>query len=271
MILFALAFVLGAFCLQQMSALPSLLWTLILIPLLLIYFRLVQTTLAHAKPNFLILSRWSMLATVGFVFGFFWAAACANIRLADELPSAWENKSIKIIGVVASISELTERGERFRFDVENVLTADALVPRHISLNYYPPAAWGEQSAASQDTRSIQFKAGERWQLTVRLKRPHGTQNPHGFDFEAWALAENIRATGTIKAKADHKKLQAFVWRPQYMVEHVREAIQQRIVRVLAGNPYSGIIQALVMGDDSRVAADDWQLFLRTGTTHLMSI
>ncbi|HEY9276750.1 MAG TPA: DUF4131 domain-containing protein [Methylotenera sp.] len=35
---------------------------------------------------------------------------------------------------------------------------------------------------------------------MRLKRPHGKQNPHGFDFEAWALAENIRATGSIKAK-----------------------------------------------------------------------
>lgn len=271
MILFALAFVLGAFCLQQMSALPNLLWALILIPLLLIYFRLVNARFAHARRYFLILSRLLMLVSAGFVLGFFWAAVCATIRLADELPSAWENKSIKIIGVVASISELTERGERFRFDVENVLTEDARVPRHISLSYYPSAARHEHALASNDARKSQFKAGERWQLTVRLKRPHGTQNPHGFDFEAWALAENIRATGSIKAKADNKKLQAFVWRPQYIVEHVREAIQQRIARALASKPYSGIIQALVMGDDSRIATDDWQLFLRTGTTHLMSI
>ncbi len=266
MILFALAFVLGAFCLQQMSALPSLLWALFLIPLLLIYFRL-----SHAKRYSLILSSLLVLASAGFVFGFYWAAVFANIRLADELPTAWENRSIKIIGVVASISELTERGERFRFDVENVLTQGARVPRHISLNYYPSAARDEQAPASNDSRKSQFKAGERWQLTVRLKRPHGTQNPHGFDFEAWALAENIRATGSIKAKADNKKLQAFVWRPQYMVEHVREDIQQRIVCVLADKPYSGIIQALVMGDDSRINTDDWRLFLRTGTTHLMSI
>ncbi|MDP1597140.1 MAG: hypothetical protein Q8S46_03575 [Methylotenera sp.] len=30
-----------------------------------------------------------------------------------------------------------------------------------------------------------FRAGERWQLTARLKRPHGTQNQHGFEFESW--------------------------------------------------------------------------------------
>jgi competence protein ComEC len=27
--------------------------------------------------------------------------------------------------------------------------------------------------------------GERWQLTARLKQPHGQTNPEGFDVEAW--------------------------------------------------------------------------------------
>ena len=120
-------------------------------------------------------------------------------------------------------------------------------------------------------RVSKFKPGERWRITARLKRPHGTQNPHGFDFEAWALAENIRATGTIKAKADNAKLQDFVRRPRYLVEHIRQLIQQQISSALVNKPYSGIIQALVMGDDSQIAVNDWQLFLRTGTSHLMSI
>ncbi|MEO6118187.1 MAG: DNA internalization-related competence protein ComEC/Rec2, partial [Methylotenera sp.] len=125
---------------------------------------------------------------------------------------------------------------------------------------------------------------------VRLKRPHGTQNPHvsvrrgkmdsifplltldpGFDFESWALSENIRATGSIKTKAGLKKLKDFVWKPKYIVEHLREKVQQRINTVFGDKPYSGIIQALVIGDDSQIAADDWQVFLRTGTSHLMSI
>lgn len=265
MIFLALAFVFGAFCLQQMPMLPSPYWALVLIPLLLINIRITnvnQHFLASLKRLVLILS--------SFFFGFFWAATFAAIRLSDELPAAWENKPIEIVGVVASVSELTERGERFRFDVEKVLTKTAVTPRHISLSYYSPGAWGELHM-HKGPRFAQFKAGERWQFTVRLKRPHGTQNPHGFDLEAWALAENIRATGSIKAKADNKKLQDFVWRPAYIVEHVRELIQQRISLTLAGKPYSGVIQALVMGDDSQIAVNDWQLFLRTGTSHLMSI
>jgi competence protein ComEC len=265
MIFNALAFVFGAFCLQQLSALPDAYWGLLLIPLLLINIKLI-----NVNQHFLALLKRPALILSSFLFGFFWAATFAEIRLSDELPAAWENKPIQIVGVVASVSELTERGERFRFDIEKILTNDAIAPRHISLSYYAPGAWDEP-LLQKGPRFAQFKAGERWKFTVRLKRPHGTHNPHGFDFESWALAENIRATGSIKAKADNQKLQDFVWRPSYIVDHLRERIQQRISLALAGKPYTGVIQALVMGEDSQIAADDWQLFLRTGTSHLMSI
>lgn len=272
MVLPALIFVFGAFCLQQLPALPDPLWALVCIPLLLICIsavRVDQQAFSLLNRSASLLNR-PALVLLSFFFGFFWAAAMAAIRLSDALPAAWENKPIQIVGVVASVSELHERGEGFRFDVENVLTQAAVVPKHISLSYYQPRVAGEASAYL-GTNTAKFRAGERWQFTVRLKRPHGVQNPHGFDFEAWALSENIRATGSIKAKADNKKLQDFVWRSGYLVEHVREIIRQRIARVLAGEPYSGIEQALVMGDDSGIAANDWQLFLRTGTSHLMSI
>jgi len=256
MIFPALIFVFGAFCLQQLPALPDPLWALVCIPLLLICISAMRVdqygfSLLSRSPSFLsrplsLLNR-PALVLLSFFLGFFWAAAVAAIRLGDTLPAAWENKPIQIVGVVASVSELHERGERFRFDVENVLTQAAVVPRHISLSYYQPRVAGEVSAYP-GINAAKFHAGERWQFTVRLKRPHGVQNPHGFDFEAWALSENIRATGSIKAKADNKKLQDFVWRPGYLVEHVREIIRQRIARVLAGKPYSGIEQALVMGD-----------------------
>lgn len=268
MISFALAFVFGAFCLQQTPVLPSLYLALLCLPLAFICFYLRSTSHSVLK-----IVNYLLCLILSFLLGFFWAAILATTRLSDALPPAWENQPIELIGVVSSVSELTERGERFRFDVESVLTADAIVPRHISLSFYPADSWGRnnQIEAQASPRVASFKAGERWQLTARLKRPHGTQNPHGYDFESWALAENIRATGSIKAKANNKKLQNFVWHPKYVVERVREKIQQRIVKVLENKPYSGVIQALVMGDDSQIAADDWQLFLRTGISHLMSI
>ena len=268
----ALCFVLGAWLVQQFAQLPSASW-LVLLLFLAVVFLLAQ----FLTP---VLSRYPTLknglsALAMFMLGVAWASAYALWRMSDELPHAWEQKTVAIEGVVASVPETTESGVRFRFDVEKVLTNQAIIPHHISLSQYTATQFShtKESAESDDeqTQAAQFHAGERWLLNVRLKRPHGTQNPHGFDFEAWALSENIRATGSIKVKAGLKKLDDFVWRPSYIVEHLREKTKQRVTQVLAGKPYLGVINALVMGDDSQIAVNDWQVFLRTGTTHLMSI
>lgn len=278
MIHVALAFVFGAFCLQQQPVLPELYWALLPAVSWTAYF-----AMRHSRFSGVFQLQLALKILSSFMLGFFWAALLASIRISDELPSELQNKPVTLIGVVASSVEHLEYGERFRFDVEQVASENLAesaenvrVPRHISLSYYP-AERPEYNATAVLTKfaSIQkatkFKVGERWQLVAKLKRPHGTQNPHGYDFEAWALAENIRATGTIKTKAAHQKLQTFVWRPQYVVEYLRDRVKQRIAHVLQNRAYSGVVQALVMGDDAAIAADDWQLFLRTGTTHLMSI
>ncbi len=233
MILFALGFVFGACLLQQQANLPSLQSSWILAPSLIVFLNYHRF-----KINFYI-REVCFLAFAGLL-GFFWAAIFANLRLADELPREWEQQKIEIVGVVSSLPEVTERGERFRFDVEKILTSGAKVPKHISLNFYRQVE--SQKTENAPSLSNYFHAGERWQFTVRLKRPHSTYNPHGFDFEAWALAENIRATGTIRSKSGYKKLSDFVWRhgfvlkPGYLLENVREKIGNRISQTLARQP-----------------------------------
>ena len=278
MILAALMFVAGAWVVQQLLQLPSVSWLLglvtVLVLLLFAQYKFRFSTSFALHPLSKLLPRL-LLAASAFIFGLCWASGFALWRMSDELPHAWEQKTMVVVGVVASLPELTEHGTRFKFDVEKVITHNAIVPQHISLNQYANNQYNSQQfgnnteSATEDIK--QFSAGERWQLAVRLKRPHGTQNPHGFDFESWALSENIRATGSIKTKAGLKKLNDFVWQPKYIVEHLRQKIQQRITKVLANKPYQGIIQALVIGDDNQIVADDWQVFLRTGTSHLMSI
>jgi competence protein ComEC len=268
MILFSLGFVLGAWLLQQQAALPSLYWLSALIPSLFLVVK------SHSFPHKL--SAYIQTLSL-FIFasllGFCWALSFATLRLSDALPKDWQQKSVTIIGVVASLPEVTERGERFRFDIERILTKDDThtlkIPRHISLNFYRETE--SQKPENAPSLNNNFHAGERWQFTVRLKRPHSTYNPHGYDFEAWALAENMRATGTIHSKSGYKKLSNFVWRPGYIVEHFREKIGNQISQTLANKPYAGVIRALVVGDDSQISATDWNVYLRTGVNHLMSI
>jgi len=158
----------------------------------------------------------------------------STVRLSDALSQAWQQKNIEIICVVASLPEVTQHGESFRFDVEKIMTADAQVPKHISLNFYREMQ--SQKPKNAPSLSNFFHVGERWQFTVCLKRPHSTYNPHGFDFEAWALAENIRATGAIRNKSGYQKLSQFVYKPSYIIEHWRETVGNYISSALQSNP-----------------------------------
>ncbi len=266
MILTALGFVFGAWLLQQQAVLPffaiGLQAAWMLVPTLGVIFFLVQKLQQKTLKN---LCKFACASLLGFIY----SANFAAIRLSDELPIDWQQKSITIIGVVASLPEVTERGERFKFDVEKIVTPQAKTPKHISLNFYRDI--GSAKPENAPSLSNFFHAGQRWQFTVRLKRPHSTYNPHGFDFEAWALAENMRATGSIHSKSGYKKLANFVWRPSYMVENLREKIGNNISQTLSNKPYAGVIRALVVGDDSQISADNWTIFLRTGINHLVSI
>ena len=277
MILFCLGFVCGVWLLQFA---PSL-WFLSLAPILIsispiVVFTIFAYRLRHSNHTYLKFCKPFLGLCIALLVGFFYAAILAKVRLNDALPRAWEQQPIEVIGVIASLPEHTVRAIRFNFVVEKILTKDAVVPQHISLMQYQagfaykPSHLKSHLPINQLNQS-QFHVGQRWHLTVKLKRPHGTYNPHGFDFESWALSENMRATGTVKANASNKLLNSFVWRPAYIVERLREKTVNRITTVLAGKPYAAEISALVAGDDSAINADDWLVYLRTGVNHLMSI
>ncbi|MDO8438686.1 MAG: DNA internalization-related competence protein ComEC/Rec2, partial [Telluria sp.] len=114
--------------------------------------------------------------------------------------------------------------------------------------------------------------GERWQLTVRLQRPHGNANPHGFDYEVWLLEQGLRATGYVRpAGAANRQTDSFVFSLSNVVEHCRATLRERIRRALAGKEYAGVIVALVVGDQRAISQSDWTVFNRTGVGHLISI
>ncbi len=250
-----LAFVAGVWLLQQQAALPALAWWLVL-PLPVLAGRL-------CRP--LVLRR-TLFAAAGAAAGFMWAATLAHHRLADELPRHWEGRDIRLSGVVAALPSAGERGQRFEFDVEKVLTPDAAAPRRIQLTWYAAGFGGKTVEAPPAVQ-----AGERWRLTVRLKRPHGNANPHGFDFEAWALERNLRAGGYVRAEETNSRLDERVYRPSYLIEAARETVARRFHAVLGERPYAGVLKALAVGEQHAISPAQWQVFQRSGVTHLMSI
>lgn len=255
-----IAFVAGAWLLQQQQSLPDAFGFLVL----------AAASLALGAFSLWHPPRWRGAARAAAMLaflaaGFLWAGLRADWRLDDALPYAWEGRDVELVGVVASPPRVDERGVRFAFDVERVLTEDASVPRRASL------AWRREGDESGARLAEPVRAGERWQLTVRLKRPHGSANPHGFDYEAWALERNIRADGYVRTGGDIRRLDNLVHRPAYLVQRARQAVRERLQRVLAGAPYAGVIVALAVGDQNSIPASQWQVFTRTGVNHLMSI
>jgi competence protein ComEC len=263
-------FVLGAWLLQQQAVLPDLAWAWLLlagggVPAL----GAIRGVCARV-------AREALLKTLCLGCGFLWAATCAHLRLSDALPPALEGRDLQLIGVIASLPQTHERSVRFEFEVEHVLTAGATVPRRIVLSWWGSAgrADGYEAARSVTPPGSALPAlhpGERWQLTARLRRPHGTVNPHGFDYEAWLLERGVRAVGYVRGKDGNRRLDAVVHHPRYFADIVRDVLRAKIRNALAERPYAGVLAALAVGDQRAIPPEQWQTFTRTGVNHLMSI
>jgi competence protein ComEC len=211
-------------------------------------------------------ARHVLVAGLCFGAGFYWAAAFAHFRLGDALPVAEEGRDIRIVGIVASLPQFDSSSVRFEFDVERVLSEGANVPHHIGLTW-----WGSSARDDRPATLPALHAGERWQLTVRLRRPRGTANPNGFDYEAWLLERNIRAIGYVRTKTDNRRMTPLVHAPAYWVGVVRAVLRERIQRALREKAYAGVVVALAVGDQRAIPPEQWQVFSRTGVNHLMSI
>ncbi|MBL8454388.1 MAG: DNA internalization-related competence protein ComEC/Rec2 [Zoogloea sp.] len=194
--------------------------------------------------------------------GWGYAAWRADLRLADSLPVEWEGRDVVLSGIVASLPQDFERGVRFDFHVED---SAAPVPPLISLAWY-------RGFRDEEMHTLpEIHAGERWVLTVRLKRPHGNVNPHGFDYEGWLLQQGIRATGYVRPAEGNRRIEARAPGLMYTIERVREAVRERFRQALPEGPYAGVLVALAVGDQRAIPPEQWRVFARTGISHLVAI
>ena len=174
MTLYALVFLLGVITVQQFAVLPSVSLLTVLFLLftagVVVFVILVRKKRLGYKSEYTLIISLIVLYIIGIMYCIIHAGAALSLRLDERL----SGQNILIQGHVSNIPVSDDKVSRFEFDVESyrlpVTAADwqsADFPRRVRLSWH--------SGQPVD-------AGERWQLEVRLKPPHGFMNPGGFDY-----------------------------------------------------------------------------------------
>ncbi|WP_193164139.1 DNA internalization-related competence protein ComEC/Rec2 [Microbulbifer hainanensis] len=111
----------------------------------------------------------------------------------------------------------------------------------------------------------QLRCGSRWRLALRLKRPRGSVNPHGFDYEGWLLRRGIYATGYVRPRDLPPRNLGAVPGLAALRQHLKDTLWAQHPR------RPELLSALLLGDRSGLSRADRQLLQRTGTAHLLAI
>ncbi|MFV2060672.1 MAG: DNA internalization-related competence protein ComEC/Rec2 [Gammaproteobacteria bacterium] len=196
--------------------------------------------------------------TLAFCFsaGFIWATVVAQNTLQNKIASELEGKDIVVTGIISSLPEQINRRTKFELSVNTVTynNRNYSSPKKITLNWYG--------------KSPKLIPNDKWQLVVRLKKPNGYQNPGGFDYEAWIFQNGIDAKGYVRKNNLNKLLD--VNQSSFSFTRMRYSIKQKLEATVAPK-YRPIILALLIGDKSEINNDQWRVFRKTGTSHLIAI
>jgi competence protein ComEC len=102
-----------------------------------------------------------------------------------------------------------------------------------------------------------IRAGERWSLTLRLKAPHGSRNPFGFDYDLWLWERGVQATAYVREGSNDPPPQRLSQTWTHPVALLRQSVRERIFASVQQKQVAGLIAALVVGDQA--AIDRWRI------------
>ena len=241
MVIYTLAFLAGICCVQFFPQLPDSFWGGVVF--LAALCCLTKTTL---RP----------LAV--FLFALLWAWWQAALVLSHRLPTGYAGKDLLVRGVIEDIP-MTVSKDSYRFiftvrQIQNTSTAG-----WVTVHWKSRLRWYRNAPA--------LRAGENWQLRVRLKPPRGLANPGGFDYERWLFSQQFAATGYVRTATENHRLGSAVCRH---INCWRQALAKQLSSTTGSNT-TGLLVALAIGDRSGISQQQWDMLRNTGTAHLMAI
>ena len=233
----ALFFLCGVLGLHTLAVLPDRRWAL---------------ALALLLPALYYWPKWRYpLWALG---GFLWALLLTPTLIT--LPADLHGAEVSLEGQIASIPTRHQRQLSFMFQVD--AAAPLLAGKRLRL------AWWDDATNTVPAPQV----GERWRFTLRLKQIWGMRNPGAFDSERWHYAKGIFAKASVRSTPAPQRLTAA---NGYWLDTYRQRVVDSFNAHLPGNAFVGILTALAVGVDSAISPWQWEIFRRTGITHLVSI
>lgn len=198
-----------------------------------------------------------------------WMNVQAVWQHPGSLAPTWEGLTLRVQGRVVDLPQQHEDSWRFRFAIDAAWREDSgapvEVPSRVLLGWY-----GRGSGADRGLPAT-LRAGEGWQLSVRLKQVHGQINPGGFDFERWAWEQGLGATGSVRNGPGDRDAVRHDESAREILASWRQSVRDRIHQRVTQPRWAAILAGLVVGDATGIERADWDVFRATGIAHLMSI
>ena len=225
---------------------------------------------------------------VAMAFGFGTVGWRAVHFAASAMNPTLEGQDLQVTGRVLAMPQRSDDAVRFRLVVESAQFGgqSVLLPNQLLLGWYSGFGSGfggrslrasdhvvdtDESALALQRQPQNLRPGERWQMTVRLKAPHGNSNPFGFDYELWLWEQGVQATGYVRTGVHDQPPTRLSSSWQHPIEQARQSVREAIYKQVANRHLAGVLAALVVGDQGAIERADWDIFRTTGVAHLMSI
>jgi competence protein ComEC len=195
---------------------------------------------------------------LGWMIGAGWAIWQAQSRIEDQLYPA-HHDAVHRLNV--RIVELPQQdGHHYRFIAEVVPSIPLGIPKRLIISGY----------TEEKQARLELKPGQVWRMALIVRQPHGLQNPGAFDTERRHFSMGVLATATVRGTP--VLLDDEPWSSVGVaIERMRDGIRAGMLQALGQQRYAPVMIALAMGDQAAVSRDDWQIFNRSGITHLVSI
>lgn len=188
-------------------------------------------------------------------------------RLEQSVPAADINKVSRVDLEIVSLVQAGPAHRQFRARV--LQSRPAGLPQTMLVRWHAP----QRGSIYSDPAVHVFPdlaPGQRWRMSLLIRPPQGARNPHGYDAERHAMVQGWRVVGSVRGSPRMLEPAAQLdWGVQ--AEYWRHQIRKAMLPYVQDRRWGGVMLALALGDQASIAPADWQMFNRSGLTHLVSI